>query len=259
MKTEVTRLNWEDIIFESRNKEYGAYFIRKSYDKNVAKASMIVMLFLSFVLGVIHVASLRPVEIKTPTSVDKEGNWVDPPTIIPDPPIKRRDTKAEQAVNRDLLERVVMHEVEPTPVKPLETTSVRQEETGTGSPTEGIESGGRDAVTPVIVDPPKIIDFAEVMPEYQGGMSAMMKFLQKNLKYPASARRMAIEGTVFVRFVVNSDGDVVNVEVIKGISAVLDNEARHVIASMAKWKPGLQHGAPVNVRMVLPIKFKLEE
>ncbi len=258
MKTEITLPTWDDIVFESRNKEYGAYSIRKSYDENITKASWMMILFASFVFGAIHVASLMHVEIKMPVSIGKDGGWVVPPIIIPDPPIKRSEVMAEQHVNRNLLERVVTHDVEPTPVKPIEVTLIGSE-TGPDLPIKSTGLSEGDAVIPVIIDPSKIMDFAEVMPEYQGGMSAMMNFLQKNLHYPASARRMGIEGSVFVRFVVNSKGEVVNVEVVKGISTVLDNEARRVIALMAKWNPGRQHDVPVNVRMVLPIKFKLEE
>jgi len=85
----------------------------------------------------------------------------------------------------------------------------------------------------------------------------MLKFLSKNLRYPPSARNMGIEGSVFVRFVVNDRGHVVDVEVVKGVNAALDTEAARVVALMKKWKPGKQHDIPVNVRMVLPIKFEL--
>jgi protein TonB len=87
----------------------------------------------------------------------------------------------------------------------------------------------------------------------------MYKFISKNIHYPNSARNMGQEGTVYVRFVVNDVGQVVDVEVIKGVSAVLDKEATRVIALMKKWKPGKQHNIPVNVRMVLPIKFQINE
>jgi len=106
--------------------------------------------------------------------------------------------------------------------------------------------------------PPAIVDFAEVMPNYQGGVKAMMKFIQKHMKYPGSARKIGTEGKVFIKFVVNYEGKVVNVEIVKGISEDCDKEAVRVIAMMPDWKPGMQNNMPVSVRMILPINFKLE-
>jgi len=189
--------------------------------------------------------------------VDPSG-FTNPPTIIPNPPVKSATAKSEQKVNHNLLEKVVTHDVDLTPVKPVEPI-LPGSEAGTGKdvPSGGVDSGNKGVEVPTIIDPPKILVFAEVMPEYEGGISAMLKFLSKNLRYPPSARNMGIEGSVFVRFVVNDRGHVVDVEVVKGVNAALDTEAARVVALMKKWKPGKQHDIPVNVRMVLPIKFEL--
>jgi periplasmic protein TonB len=96
-----------------------------------------------------------------------------------------------------------------------------------------------------------------VMPRYEGGLQAMTKFIQKRLKYPNSARQIGMEGTVFVRFVIDTDGAVKDVEVIKGIYGDCDREAARVIALLAEWKPGMHNHLPVSVRMVLPINFKI--
>jgi protein TonB len=85
----------------------------------------------------------------------------------------------------------------------------------------------------------------------------MMKFIGKNLKYPSAARRMGIEGQVFVQFVVDAEGKISEVKTIKGISAECDKEAERVIKMMPPWKAGKQNGKPVKVRFVLPIRFKL--
>lgn len=90
-----------------------------------------------------------------------------------------------------------------------------------------------------------------------GGMQAFYEYVGKKLKYPAQARRMNIEGKVFVEFVVNRDGSIVDVKAIKGIGAGCDEEAVRVIQSAPAWKPGKQRGKPVRQRMVLPITFKL--
>ncbi len=155
---------------------------------------------------------------------------------------------------------MVTHDVlDLPPVKPIDATlAVGETGTGTGTPIEGTELGKTEGIIPAIVEPPTFTDFAEVMPVYEGGLSAMIKFLRKNLHYPSSARMTGIEGSVYIRFVIDGQGAVTDVEVIKGINGALDKEAIRVVAIMPRWKPGRQHNLPVNVRMVLPIKFKLE-
>jgi periplasmic protein TonB len=104
----------------------------------------------------------------------------------------------------------------------------------------------------------KVFLVVEQPPEFEGGQEGLNKFVYKHIKYPASARRMNIEGTVYVGFVVNSDGSVSDAAIIKGISADCDKEALRVIQMMPKWRPGKQSGRPVRVKFVYPIKFKLD-
>ena len=103
----------------------------------------------------------------------------------------------------------------------------------------------------------EIFTIVEDQPAPNGGMAAFYQFVQKNLKYPAQARRMGIEGKVFVQFVVDKDGSLTEVQAVKGIGAGCDEEAVRVIQGAPKWKPGKQRGRSVKVRMILPITFKL--
>lgn len=103
----------------------------------------------------------------------------------------------------------------------------------------------------------EIFTIVEESAEPIGGMEAFYKYVTKNLKYPAQARRMGVEGKVFVQFVVDKDGSITEVKVVKGIGAGCDEEAVRVIESAPKWKPGKQRGRPVKQRIVLPISFKL--
>ncbi|MFP4093937.1 MAG: energy transducer TonB [Cyclobacteriaceae bacterium] len=103
----------------------------------------------------------------------------------------------------------------------------------------------------------EIFMVVEDQPTPSGGMQAFYEFVGKNMKYPSQARRMGIEGKVFVQFVVDKDGSLSDVKAIKGIGAGCDEEAVRVIKSAPKWNPGKQRGRPVRVRMVLPITFKL--
>lgn len=106
-------------------------------------------------------------------------------------------------------------------------------------------------------DPDQIFLVVEETAAPTGGMPAFYEYVSKKLKYPAQARRMGIEGKVFVEFVIERDGSITDVKAIKGIGAGCDEEAVRVLQSAPKWKPGKQRGKPVRQRMVLPIAFKL--
>jgi len=103
----------------------------------------------------------------------------------------------------------------------------------------------------------EVFTIVEDQPAFPGGMTAFYKFVSDNMKYPAQARRMGIEGRVFVQFVVDKDGSVTEVQAVKGIGAGCDEEAARVLRRSPKFKPGKQRGRAVKVRMVLPIIFKL--
>jgi periplasmic protein TonB len=103
----------------------------------------------------------------------------------------------------------------------------------------------------------EIFMVVEDQPTPPGGMEGFAKYLQKNLRYPDQARRMGIEGRVFVEFVVDKDGSITDVKAIKGIGAGCDEEAVRVVQAQPKWNPGKQRGRPVRVRMVLPIVFRM--
>lgn len=103
----------------------------------------------------------------------------------------------------------------------------------------------------------EIFQFVEDQPSPLGGMKAFYAYVGKNMKYPAQARRMGIEGKVYITFVVGKDGALTDVKVLKGIGAGCDMEAIRVLSGAPKWKPGKQRGRPVRVRMQLPIIFKL--
>jgi len=108
-------------------------------------------------------------------------------------------------------------------------------------------------------DANKIFTFVEQSAEFVGGLEGFYKWLQKNLRYPAAARRMGLEGKVFVKFVIEPTGVISGVEVVKGFNGECDKEAVRVISIMPKWKPGRQSGRAVRQSYQLPIAFKLAE
>ncbi|MCF6352854.1 MAG: energy transducer TonB [Cyclobacteriaceae bacterium] len=103
----------------------------------------------------------------------------------------------------------------------------------------------------------EIFTIVEKQPSFLGGDRAFYKYISKKMKYPSQARRMGIEGKVFVQFVVDEKGNITDVKVIRGVGAGCDEEAIRVIKNSPKWNPGKQRGKAVKVRMVLPITFKL--
>ena len=101
------------------------------------------------------------------------------------------------------------------------------------------------------------VTFAQHMPSFPGGYEAFYKFLSKKIKYPAQARRMGIEGRVYVSFIVEKDGSLGQISVVKGMGAGLDEESLRVMNQVPKWNPGKQGHRPVRVKMTIPINFKL--
>ena len=104
----------------------------------------------------------------------------------------------------------------------------------------------------------EVFTIVEEMPSYPGGDAKMYEYLGKNIKYPQIARESSIQGRVFVNFVVEPDGSVTNVKVLRGIGGGCDEEAMRVVKSMPKWKPGKQRGKAVRVSYTLPVVFKLQ-
>ena len=104
-----------------------------------------------------------------------------------------------------------------------------------------------------------VYQIVEQMPQYTGGEQAMMKYVAENIKYPQAAKDKNISGRVFVGFVIEKDGSVSNVKVVRGIGGGCDEEAARVIKEMPKWKPGMQKGKPVRVNYMMPIFFKLDD
>lgn len=105
----------------------------------------------------------------------------------------------------------------------------------------------------------KVFTVVEEQPEFPGGNEEMFKFLGKNIKYPTKAMNSNIQGKVFLQFIVTDEGDVRDIEVLKGIGSGCDEEAARVLALFPKWQPGRQNGKPVNVKFTLPVNFQLEE
>lgn len=110
---------------------------------------------------------------------------------------------------------------------------------------------------PVVIAAEPIADFAELEPTFPGGEGAMMAWIQKNIEYPQLAVEMGEQGICYIQFVVNKDGSIEQVKIMRGVSDALDSEAKRVVRRMPKWTPGEQAGKKVRVRYTLPIHFRL--
>lgn len=189
--------------------------------------------------------------------------------------------KSYDKIELDMVERVVedipeelvqitKQEVKPPPPKPPpQTTILKVVEDNVEVEDEIIidaeadEETAMEVYVPIEVEEEEIVEeeiftVVETMPSFPGGDIARIKFLQKNIKYPQMARESQIQGTVYVTFVVETDGSVTDVRVLRGIGGGCDEEAVRVIKMMPKWNAGQQRGKPVRVQFNMPIKFTLQ-
>jgi protein TonB len=126
-------------------------------------------------------------------------------------------------------------------------------------PIEIADGTGEGTGAPVeVAAPPTEFLVVEEMPEFPGGQAALLKYIGRHLRYPASAQARGVSGIVYVSFVISPEGQVTKVEVIKGIDTACDQEAARVISKMPTWKPGRQSGRNVPVRYSLPIRFAMQ-
>lgn len=174
----------------------------------------------------------------------------------------------EVVVDEEMVEITKQEEPKPQPVEvPKQTTQL--EIVQDDVETEDIEINAEveqnevieDYVAPEVVEEEvveqEIFQIVEEMPAFPGGERALMEYVLKNVKYPQIARETGIQGRVFVGFVVEPDGSVSNVKILRGIGGGCDEEAMRVIKSLPKWKPGKQRGKAVRVSYQIPVVFKL--
>jgi periplasmic protein TonB len=255
METKASILSdWDDLVFERRNKSYGAYLLRKMYTRRLILGIGTSTCIIATLILAPELFPALPKQLLPPLT-ERQIGLTEVPSFPKKQPKTAEHPRPQPRQNRNTQIQVVSIPVEPT-VEAFEPAPEPVLEGGTGDFAGGadVEAGNGQVAAP---KPEEIVFHAEVMPSYLGGMEAMMRFLSRNLKYPPSPRRLNIEGTVFVSFVVNGDGSITHVNVIKGLHPDCDKEAVRVISMLPGWTGGKQNGIPVGVRMVLPIKFKL--
>ena len=261
-----------DIVFENRNKAYGAYALRRDYGGNVQRATFIgVGLFLLIFLLPELYARLKPnadetdiafmVEAKT-IKIKPEKILITPPVVETPPPPTVKTVRSLPPIV--LPDEQVLIEHQPPTVEMLEEAQPGQE-TVDGDimkdlviPPAELADNGKGHIVEAKPEVEETLLFAEQQPEFIGGGQAFANFLQKNLKYPRAAAQAGVQGKVFVEFTVGTDGKIERGRTIKGIGFGCDEEALRVVNLMPNWMPGKQSGRPVRVRFTLPIAFQLE-
>jgi protein TonB len=252
--------NWDDLVFENRNKEYGAYALRRFYYRRMLMGVGISLLIVAFLINLptLFKEGERP-NVVCAFPIFPVIELTHPPVFEKQMAEQAQTIKQEKIVNKSTIPVVTTQKVDDTLI-PGEavTTSTGNYETGVAA--EIPISGLGTAITevPVTKPAPDFILVAEVMPEYAGGYAELMKFIKKKINYSSAPKRMNIDGTVYVSFIVNGDGSLRDVAIVRGVHKDLDREAMRVISMLPGWIGGKQGGFPVAVKMVLPIKFSLD-
>jgi protein TonB len=250
---------WDDIVFENRNQEYGAYVLRKNYSNNISAGLIFtILVLLSFifypVLSKLLFGNDQP-KVIAPRKLVYSELSAPPPIDKPKPPPPQIQLPRLQKVIKFVPPKVVKEDV-------ADITPTIEEIKDNQIAAVSIEGPAQvvfdEPVAEVVAeDDNQLFTVVDQEPEFEGGYNAMMAFIKQNMKYPANARRMEIEGTVHVSFIVSKTGAISEVKVLRGIMSECDKEAVRVVQLMPAWKPGKQNGRTVNVRFILPLKFRL--
>lgn len=269
------KVTLDDVVFETRNKEYGAYYLRKNYRRYLTRATVTGTALFSLLFGaalafnkfnsadkekgidvILNPTDLTPQEPEDPLEIPKEQ-----PKPLEEPP--EEVAQAKFLPPEPKADEEVQIEEPPPPSESLDKVAISNKNLdGAEATSVFIPPPPPKEVAVVKIEPAaeeEILMAVEQDPQFPGGMTALMKYLQKNVNYPAAAQRANISGKVIVQFVVEKDGSVGQVKIIKSVGFGCDEEATRVVKSMPKWSPGKQNGRPVRVYYTLPVSYTLQE
>ncbi|WP_304960724.1 energy transducer TonB, partial [uncultured Duncaniella sp.] len=272
---------WIDLIFEGKNKNFGAYTLRKASAKrhNRAMLVILVVLFIVALLGLLANTVLQKNDARPEDQVEQALIDYSTEDVEDDEPEEPEQQRVEEQLPEALPEEIL------NTVKATELAIVRDEEvveeiksqdelkdTDTAVGTTDFDKGTDDLNVvsehkneviveekkPEPVDDNKVFDVVEQKPQFPGGEAALLKYVAEHIRYPAMAQENNIQGRVVVQFVVTKTGAVGEVKVVRGKDPDLDKEAVRVVKSLPKFVPGKMNGHAVNVWYTLPIQFKLQ-
>lgn len=274
-KIDLISSDWVDLVFEGRNKAYGAYRLRKSTTKRniLAMVAVVLLLIVAFIiLTVKNFVDEQRAKVAM-TQVAELTNY-DQPKKKAEVKQKKVEVEPERVVERvkssiKFTAPVIKKDEE---VKPDEELKTQDELMSTKTAIGTFDVKGNDDANGEIIkakeviaepEPPKheeenkVFDIVEQQPLFPGGPAALMKYLSENTKYPVVAQENGVQGRVTVQFVVEKDGSISDVHVLRGVDPSLDKEAVRVVKSMPRWTPGKQNGITVRVNYRVPVLFRL--
>ncbi len=272
----LTSEKWIDIIFEGRNKNYGAYTLRKNSPKRHLFSFLVVIAFavLVVIASIVYdrisksiakdkeqmteVSALSDIKLDKP-EVPEENvvkSYEAPPpvelksTIQFTAPVIKKDEEVPDDQGMKSQEELVQSNVQ------ISIADVKGTNEETGVDISTLKE--HKVIVQEEVKEEKVFEIVEQPPSFPGGDGAMYEWLGKNINYPVIAQENNIQGRVVCQFVVGRNGEIEDVKVVRGVDPSLDKEAIRVIRSMPKWIPGKQGGNAVKVRYTLPVQFKLQ-
>lgn len=275
-KIDLISNEWTDLVFEGRNQAYGAYKLRKGTAKRNVWALIIVglaaaLLYLGLQLQKMaeankKVENTQAVELAKLNTEKKEAK-VEKKEII-----KQEPEKVVEQVKSSVkfTAPIIKKDSEVKEEDEIKLDEVQKSDKAVGAFTvEGNDEVGgavlkakEDIAAPEppkhVVEETKIFTVVEQMPMYPGGDAALMGYLRDNIKYPTVAAENGVQGRVVVGFVVERDGSITDVNILRGVDPSLDREAMRVVKSMPRWNPGKQNGSAVRVKYQFPVSFRLQ-
>ena len=275
-KIDLISNEWTDLVFEGRNQAYGAYKLRKGTAKRNVWALLIVglaaaLLYLGLQLQKMaeankKVENTQAVELAKLNTEKKEAK-VEKKEII-----KQEPEKVVEQVKSSVkfTAPIIKKDSEVKEEDEIKLDEVQKSDKAVGAFTvEGNDEVGgavlkakEDIAAPEppkhVVEETKIFTVVEQMPMYPGGYAALMGYLRDNIKYPTVAAENGVQGRVVVGFVVERDGSITDVNILRGVDPSLDREAMRVVKSMPRWNPGKQNGSAVRVKYQVPVSFRLQ-
>jgi protein TonB len=260
-KQKVYAVPMDEIVFERRNKTYGAYILRKLYNKHMNRALILAVIILlaglAYPLASSYYAQKRAKYIEKEASaefmdMDKPKEEAPPPPPPPPPPPAELQQKvkfvAPVVTTEEVVEDADIFNQDELAQTGNVAVEVQEEVAEVETKEEVIE----------VEEAKPVFTIVEEMPSFPGGEAERNKFLAQNIVYPQQATENGIQGTVYVSFVVDSKGNVTDVKVLRGIGGGCDEEALRVVKMMPQWHPGKQNGKNVRVLFNMPIYFKLQ-
>lgn len=272
---------WIEMVFAGKNKEYGAYQLRKGTSGRNIKALLILVIAAALVGGFLawkvieqkqaeeQQAYMEAMELaKLQQQAKKEEKKKEP--VKPKVEMKKeipvaRETQKFTApvIKKDEL---VKEENQVKQMDKLDDKVAVGTENKEGVKDRTVEAVRNDIAVAAPPPPPapkpevatKVFDVVEEMPSFPGGQGALMSYLASNIKYPVVAQENGVQGRVIVSFVVERDGSISDVRVARSVDPSLDREAQRVVKGMPRWKPGKQNGSAVRVKYTVPVVFRLQ-